>query len=118
MWLLQNEPEFRFLEKLTEAKGRRSQNWERSASDRLGKQGLDEFKALQADSDDCELAIRFDRHSAKMAVRQYLQNAQTGRFRHHAFTHGLVTIRLWERYKLEQPAISRAAHRFGKSAPD
>ena len=69
MWLLQNEPEFRFLEKLTEAKGRRSQNWERSGSDRLGKQGLDEFKALQADSDDCELAIRFDKYSAKMEVR-------------------------------------------------
>ena len=69
MWLLQNEPEFRFLEKLTEAKGRRSQNWERAGSDRLGKQGLEEFKALQADSDDCELAIRFDKHSAKMGVR-------------------------------------------------
>lgn len=69
MWLLQNEPEFRFLEKVTEVKGRRSQNWERSGSDRLGKQGLDEFKALQADSDDCELAIRFEKHSAKIEVR-------------------------------------------------
>lgn len=69
MWLLQSEPEFRFLEKVTETKGRRSQNWERSGSDRLGKQGLDEFKALQADSDDCELTIRFEKHTAKMEVR-------------------------------------------------
>lgn len=30
---------------------------------------MNEFKALQADSDDCELAIRFDKHSAKMKVR-------------------------------------------------
>lgn len=68
VWLLQNEPEFRFLERQTEVKGRRSQNWERSGSDRLGRKGLDEFQALQADSDDCELAIRFDRHIAKMEV--------------------------------------------------
>lgn len=70
---MQNEPEFRFLERLTEAKGRRSQNWERASSDRLGKQNFEEFKALQADSDDCELAIRFDRHTAKMEVRDTMQ---------------------------------------------
>lgn len=64
---MQNEPEYRFLERVTEAKGRRSQNWERS--DRVGKQNFEEFKALQADSDDHELAIRFEKHHLKMEVR-------------------------------------------------
>ncbi len=67
--LAQNEPEYRFLERVTEAKGRRSQNWEWSSSDRVGKQNFEEFKALQVDSDDCELAIRFEKHQLKMEVR-------------------------------------------------
>ena len=67
---MQNEPEFRHMERLLETKGRRSQNWERSGADRLGKQGLEEFVALQADSDDCELAIHFEKLGAKMEVRR------------------------------------------------
>lgn len=47
------------MEHLLDVKGRRSQNWERSSQDRLGKAGLEEFRALQADCDDTELAIRF-----------------------------------------------------------
>ena len=106
MWLLQNEPEFRLLERLTEVKGRQSQNWERSGSDRLGRKGLDEIKALQADSDDCELAVRFDRHSAKMEVG-YMQMQQElavtrqqlyASFMHHVlmiscFMHEITTTR-------------------------
>ncbi|DBA96197.1 TPA: hypothetical protein ACH3X3_002397 [Trebouxia sp. C0006] len=53
------EPEFRQMERLLDMKGRRSQNWERTPQDRLGKTGLEEFKALQADCDDTGLAIRF-----------------------------------------------------------
>ncbi len=56
---LQHEPEFRQMERLLDVKGRRSQNWERTSQDRLGKTGLEDFKALQADCDDTELAIRF-----------------------------------------------------------
>ncbi len=56
---LQQEPEFRQMERLLDMKGRRSQNWERTPQDRLGKTGLEEFKALQADCDDTGLAIRF-----------------------------------------------------------
>ena len=56
---LQQEPEFRQMERLLDIKGRRSQNWERTPQDRLGKTGLEECKALQADCDDTELAIRF-----------------------------------------------------------
>ena len=56
---LQQEPEFRQMERLLDIKGRRSQNRERTPQDRLGKTGLEEFKALQADCDDTELAIRF-----------------------------------------------------------
>lgn len=47
------------MERLLDMKGRRSQNWERTPQDRLGKTGLEEFKALQADCDDTGLAIRF-----------------------------------------------------------
>ena len=54
---LQREPEFRQMERLLDVKGRRSQNWERTSQDRLGKTGLEEIKALQADCDDAELAI-------------------------------------------------------------
>ena len=63
---MQNEPEFRQMERLLDTKGRRC--WERSGADRLGKQGLEEFAALQADSEDCELAIRFEKHGFKMEV--------------------------------------------------
>ena len=56
---LQHEPGFRQMERLLDVKGRRSQNWDRTSQDRLGKAGLEEFKALQADYDDAELAIRF-----------------------------------------------------------
>ncbi|KAA6428842.1 MAG: U-box domain-containing protein [Trebouxia sp. A1-2] len=56
---IRHEPEFRQMEHLLDVKGRRSQNWERSSQDRLGKAGLEEFRALQADCDDTELAIRF-----------------------------------------------------------
>ena len=66
--LLQNEPEFKQMQRLLDVKGRRSQNWERSAQDKVGKAGLEEFKALQADCDDTELAIRYDMHAKLMHV--------------------------------------------------
>ena len=56
------------MERVLEVKGRRSQNWERSGTDRLGRQGLDDFRALQADSDDTELAIQFEQLNIKMHV--------------------------------------------------
>ena len=65
---LQHELEFRQMERLLDVKGRRSQNWERTSQDRLGKAGLEEFKALQADCDDTELAIRFQAHNQVVKV--------------------------------------------------
>lgn len=67
---LQHELEFRQMERLLDVKGRRSHNWERTSQDRLGKAGLEEFKALQADCDDTELAIRFQAHNQVVKVRR------------------------------------------------
>ena len=66
--LLQNEPEFKQTQRLLDVKGRRSQNWERSGQDKVGKAGLEEFRALQADCDDAELAIRYDAYAKMMHV--------------------------------------------------
>ncbi|KAL3141196.1 hypothetical protein ABBQ38_003536 [Trebouxia sp. C0009 RCD-2024] len=111
-----NEPEYNFLERVTEAKGRRSQNWERSSSDRVGKQNFEEFKALQADSDDHELALRFEKHHLKMEEMTN-DDLQTQRQMVHLDTE-IKELEVWALNMAKMADIFTAARKiFGELRP-